>query len=165
MFLWAGKVDNTENLYFASASAIFLLLQKFVISWLSKLNFDLRRSNIVFGISFVCMFIFPYTYSLYLIVILLNFYKLLKFTIFVGIFPIIFVVIIISSELFLLYQIFNLDQKYISQIKRISQNKTDLEVEYYEVLNENYRLEEKIASSKYSIKQKDIDNLRKKQKN
>lgn len=154
MLLWAGQVDNRVNLYFALASVICLLLQKVVISWLSKLNFDLWKSKAVFFISFISMFLFPYVYSLFLIVILLNFYKLLKLTTFIDVLPIIFIAITISSEIFLLYQIFNLDQKYISQIKAINKSKTYLDMEYYKLYNQNYRLKEEIASNKIALNKK-----------
>ena len=106
---------------------------------------------------------FPYTYSLFLIITLSNFYELIKFDTFASILPIIFILIIISSEVFFLYRIFDFNQKYISQIKQLSRSKTDLEVNYYKVYNNNYRLKEKIASSKNKISQKDIDKLQSEQ--
>ena len=109
------------------------------------------------------IFAFPYTYSLFLIITLSNFYELIKFDTFASVLPIILIFIIISFEVFFLYRIFDFNQKYISQIKQLSRSKTDLEVNYYKVYNNNYRLKEKIASSKNQISQKDIDKLQSKQ--
>lgn len=163
IFFWAGNVDNTINLYLALVSIICLMMQPFVINWLSKLNSDLPTQKNILLITYIVIFAFPYTYSLFLIITLSNFYELIKFDTFASILPIIFIFIIISSEVFFLYRIFDFNQKYISQIKQLSRSKTDLEVNYYKVYNNNYRLKEKIASSKNKISQKDIDKLQSEQ--
>ena len=71
--------------------------------------------------------------------------------------------IIISSELLLIYQIFNIDYKYISQIKKIEKNRTDLELKYYEIYNFNYRLKQKLWDIKYNITKEDVNKLKKEQ--
>ena len=71
--------------------------------------------------------------------------------------------IIISSELLFLYQVFNIDHKYISQIKKIEKNRTDLELKYYEIYNLNYRLKQKSWDIKYNITKEDVNKLKKEQ--
>ena len=127
MFFWANKVSNKFNFYLSIFSIIFLILQYFLIKLLSKLNFDLLKEKIILLLSFMVAFVFPYLYSFYLTIVLLNFYNLIKVNLLVAILPVILVLIIISSEIFFLYQIFNIDHKYISQIKMIERNRTDLE--------------------------------------
>ena len=63
------------------------------------------------------------------------------------------------TDLFL----FVFTQLILHYLKQLSRSKTDLEVNYYKVYNNNYRLKEKIASSKNQISQKDIDKLQSKQ--
>ena len=105
MFFWAGNVDNTINLYLALVSIICLMMQPFVINWLSKLNSDLPTQKNILLITYIVIFAFPYTYSLFLIITLSNFYELIKFDTFASILPIIFIFIIISSEVFFLSQV------------------------------------------------------------
>ncbi len=71
--------------------------------------------------------------------------------------------IIISSELLLIYQIFNINYKYISQIKKIEKNRTDLELKYYEIYNLNSRLKQKSWDIKYNITKEDVNKLKKEQ--
>nr|MBU6828221.1 hypothetical protein [Streptococcus oralis] len=62
-----------------------------------------------------------------------------------------------------IYQIFNIDYKYISQIKKIEKNRTDLELKYYEIYNLNSRLKQKSWDIKYNITKEDVNKLRKEQ--
>ena len=163
MFFWANNVNNILNIYLSFFSTIFLILQYFLIKLLSKLNFDSRKEKIILFLSFIMAFVFPYLYSLYLTIILLNFYNLIKVNLLVDILPVILVLIIISSEIFFLYQIFDIGHKYISQIKKIEKNKTDLELKYYGIYNLNYRLKQKSWDIKYNITKEDVNKLKKEQ--
>ena len=163
MFFWANNVNNKLNIYLSFFSTIFLILQPFLIKLLSKLNFDLLKEEITFVIVFVIAFVFPYLYSLYLTIVLLKYYNLIKVNLLVDILPVIFVLIIISSEIFVLYQIFDISHKYISQIKKIEKNKTDLELKYYGIYNLNYRLKQRLWDIKYNITKEDVNKLKKEQ--
>lgn len=161
MLFWAGNVNNTENMYLSLFSVILLFLQPLLIKLLSKLNFDSPKEKTILMLTFLVGFVSPYLYSLYLTFILLNFYNLFKLNFLVNIFPLILMLIIISSELLFLYQIFNIDHKYISQIKKIEKNRTDLELKYYEIYNLNYRLKQKSWDIKYNITKEDVNKLKK----
>ena len=152
------------NIYLSVFSIVFLILQYFLIKLLSKLNFDSPKEKIILFLSFIIAFVFPYLYSLYLTIILLNFYNLIKVNLLVDILPVILVLIIISSEIFFLYQIFDISHKYISKIKKIERNRTDLEIEYYEIYNANFKLRQKILNIKYNITRKSINKIKKEQK-
>ena len=163
MLFWAGNVNNELNMYLSLFSVILLFLQPSLIKLLSKLNSDSPKEKTNLILTFLVGFVSPYLYSLYLIFILLDFYNLFKLNFLVNIFPLIFMLIIISSELLLIYQIFNIDYKYISQIKKIEKNRTDLELKYYEIYNLNYRLKQKLWDIKYNITKEDVNKLKKEQ--
>ena len=95
---------------------------------------------------------------------LLNFYNLIKVNLLIDILPVILVLIIISSEIFFLYQIFDISHNYISKIKKIERNRTDLEIEYYEVYNANFKLRQEILNIKHNITRKSINKIKKEQK-
>jgi len=78
MLVWAGQVNNEKNTYFAFISLILLLLQKLTLKLLSGLNLDSRKSQFAFFIAFIFVFLLPYIYSIHLVVLLLNFYKIIK---------------------------------------------------------------------------------------
>lgn len=164
MFFWANNVNNILNIYLSVFSIVFLILQYFLIKLLSKLNFDSPKEKIILFLSFIIVFIFPYVYSLYLTIILLNFYNLIKVNLLIDILPVILVLIIISSEIFFLYQIFDISHNYISKIKKIERNRTDLEIEYYEVYNANFKLRQEILNIKHNITRKSINKIKKEQK-
>ena len=163
MLFWAGNVNNELNMYLSLFSVILLFLQPSLIKLLSKLNSDSPKEKTNLILTFLVGFVSPYLYSLYLIFILLDFYNLFKLNFLVNIFLLIFMLIIISSELLLIYQIFNIDYKYISQIKKIEKNRTDLELKYYEIYNLNYRLKQKLWDIKYNITKEDVNKLKKEQ--
>ena len=163
MLFWAGNVNNEVNMYLSLFSVILLFLQPSLIKLLSKLNSDSPKEKTILILTFLVGFVSPYLYSLYLIFILLDFYNLFKLNFLVNIFPLIFMLIIISSELLLIYQIFNIDYKYISQIKKIEKNRTDLELKYYEIYNLNSRLKQKSWDIKYNITKEDVNKLKKEQ--
>lgn len=130
MLFWAGNVNNEVNMYLSLFSVILLFLQPSLIKLLSKLNSDSPKEKTILILTFLVGFVSPYLYSLYLTIILLNFYNLIKVNLLVDILPVILVLVIISSEIFFLYQIFDISHKYISKIKKIERNRTDLEIEY-----------------------------------
>ena len=163
MLFWAGNVNNEVNMYLSLFSVILLFLQPSLIKLLSKLNSDSPKEKTILILTSLVGFVSPHLYSLYLIFILLNFYNLFKLNFLVNIFLLIFMLIIISSELLLIYQIFNIDYKYISQIKKIEKNRTDLELKYYEIYNLNYRLKQKLWNIKYNITKEDVNKLKKEQ--
>lgn len=163
MLFWAGNVNNELNMYLSLFSVILLFLQPSLIKLLSKLNSDSPKEKTILMLTFLVGFVSPYLYSLYLTFILLNFYNLFKLNFLVNIFPLILMLIIISSELLLIYQIFNIDYKYISQIKKIEKNRTDLELKYYEIYNLNSRLKQKSWDIKYNITKEDVNKLKKEQ--
>ena len=163
MLFWAGNVNNEVNMYLSLFSVILLFLQPSLIKLLSKLNSDSPKEKTILILTSLVGFVSPHLYSLYLIFILLNFYNLFKLNFLVNIFLLIFMLIIISSELLLIYQIFNIDYKYISQIKKIEKNRTDLELKYYEIYNLNYRLKQKLWDIKYNITKEDVNKLKKEQ--
>ena len=150
-------------MYLSLFSVILLFLQPHLIEFLSKLNFDSPKEKTILILTFLVGFVSPYLYSLYLTFILLNFYNLFKLNFLVNIFPLILMLIIISSELLLIYQIFNINYKYISQIKKIEKNRTDLELKYYEIYNLNSRLKQKSWDIKYNITKEDVNKLKKEQ--
>ena len=163
MLFWAGNVNNEVNMYLSLFSVILLFLQPSLIKLLSKLNSDSPKEKTILILTFLVGFVSPYLYSLYLTIILLNFYNLIKVNLLVDILPVILVLVIISSEIFFLYQIFDIDHKYISQIKKIEKNRTDLELKYYEIYNLNYRLKQKLWDIKYNITKEDVNKLKKEQ--
>ena len=163
MLFWAGNVNNELNMYLSLFSVILLFLQPSLIKLLSKLNSDSPKEKTILILTFLVGFVSPYLYSLYLTIILLNFYNLIKVNLLVDILPVILVLVIISSEIFFLYQIFDIDHKYISQIKKIEKNRTDLELKYYEIYNLNYRLKQKLWDIKYNITKEDVNKLKKEQ--
>ena len=97
MLFWAGNVNNEVNMYLSLFSVILLFLQPHLIEFLSKLNFDSPKEKTILMLTFLVGFVSPYLYSLYLTFILLNFYNLFKLNFLVNIFPLIFMLIIISS--------------------------------------------------------------------
>ena len=163
MLFWAGNVNNELNMYLSLFSVILLFLQPSLIKLLSKLNSDSPKEKTILILTFLVGFVSPYLYSLYLTIILLNFYNLIKVNLLVDILPVILMLVIISSEIFFLYQIFDIDHKYISQIKKIEKNRTDLELKYYEIYNLNYRLKQKLWDIKYNITKEDVNKLKKEQ--
>ena len=163
MLFWAGNVNNEVNMYLSLFSVILLFLQPSLIKLLSKLNSDSPKEKTILILTFLVGFVSPYLYSLYLTIILLNFYNLIKVNLLVDILPVILVLVIISSEIFFLYQIFDIDHKYISQIKKIEKNRTDLELKYYEIYNLNYRLKQKLWDIKHNITKEDVNKLKKEQ--
>jgi hypothetical protein len=150
MLFWAGNVNNEVNMYLSLFSVILLFLQPSLIKLLSKLNSDSPKEKTILILTSLVGFVSPHLYSLYLIFILLNFYNLFKLNFLVNIF-------------LLIYQIFNIDYKYISQIKKIEKNRTDLELKYYEIYNLNYRLKQKLWDIKYNITKEDVNKLKKEQ--
>ena len=156
-------MNNEVNMYLSLFSVILLFLQPSLIKLLSKLNSDSPKEKTILILTFLVGFVSPYLYSLYLTIILLNFYNLIKVNLLVDILPVILVLVIISSEIFFLYQIFDIDHKYISQIKKIEKNRTDLELKYYEIYNLNYRLKQKLWDIKYNITKEDVNKLKKEQ--
>ena len=150
MLFWAGNVNNELNMYLSLFSVILLFLQPSLIKLLSKLNSDSPKEKTILILTSLVGFVSPHLYSLYLIFILLNFYNLFKLNFLVNIF-------------LLIYQIFNIDYKYISQIKKIEKNRTDLELKYYEIYNLNYRLKQKLWDIKYNITKEDVNKLKKEQ--
>lgn len=157
---------NTENSILRLSITLFfitcLFSQNYLIKRLSKSNINSPKNVKFLIIIFIMMFLFPYLYSLFLTIILLVLYNLFEINLIIGIFPIIIILITVSSELFFLYQIFNIDFKYISQINRIEKSKTSLELEYYKIYNNNYKLKQKILNMKYYITRKDVNILEKK---
>lgn len=101
MLFWAGNVNNEVNMYLSLFSVILLFLQPSLIKLLSKLNSDSPKEKTILILTSLVGFVSPHLYSLYLIFILLNFYNLFKLNFLVNIF-------------LLIYQIFNIDYKYIS---------------------------------------------------
>ena len=57
MFFWAGNVDNTINLNLALVSIVCLMMQPFVINWLSKLNSDLPTQKNILLITFIVILV------------------------------------------------------------------------------------------------------------
>lgn len=159
---------NTENSILRLSITFFfitcLFSQNYLIKHLSKSNINSPKNVKILIIIFIVVFLFPYLYSLFLTIILLVLYNLFEINLIIGIFPIIIILITVSSELFFLYQIFNIDFKYISQINRIEKSKTSLELEYYKIYNNNYKLKQKILNMKYYITRKDVNILEKKYK-
>ncbi|MCB5007491.1 hypothetical protein LGW19_09810 [Streptococcus mutans] len=161
MLVWAGQVNNEKNTYFAFISLILLLLQKLTLKLLSGLNLDSRKSQFAFFIAFIFVFLLPYIYSIYLVVLLLNFYKIIKLSLILSMLPILFIVIVISSEVYVLYQIYNLNSKYVSKIKILNKNVSSSESEEFELYNKIYELEEEIDRVKKLKKSKDIEKTKK----
>ncbi|MBF1689974.1 hypothetical protein KQH68_08585 [Streptococcus sanguinis] len=161
MLVWAGQVNNEKNTYFALISLILLLLQKRTLKLLSGLNLDSRKSQFAFFIAFIFVFLLPYIYSIHLVVLLLNFYKIIKLSLILSILPILFIVIVISSEVYVLYQIYNLDSQYVSKIKILNKNVSSYESEEFELYNKIYELEEEIDRVKKLKKSKDIEKSKK----
>lgn len=157
---------NTENSILRLSITLFfitcLFSQNYLIKRLSKSNINSPKNVKILIVIFIMVFLFPYLYSLFLTIILLVLYNLFEINLIIGIFPIIIILITVSSELFFLYQIFNIDFKYISQINRIEKSKTSLELEYYKIYNNNYKLKQKILNMKYYITRKDVNILEKK---
>ena len=100
MLFWAGNVNNEVNMYLSLFSVILLFLQPSLIKLLSKLNSDSPKEKTILILTFLVGFVSPYLYSLYLTIILLNFYNLIKVNLLVDILPVILVLVIISSEIF-----------------------------------------------------------------
>ncbi|MCB4930941.1 hypothetical protein LGW36_08210, partial [Streptococcus mutans] len=75
--------------------------------------------------------------------------------------PILFIVIVISSEVYVLYQIYNLNSKYVSKIKILNKNVSSSESEEFELYNKIYELEEEIDRVKKLKKSKDIEKTKK----
>lgn len=163
MTIWAISVGNTIVSCLGLVSLFFLLFQNYIIKQLAKLNFDLPKWKMVFIFIFVIAFLFPYIYSLYYMIALLNYYEVIKLNVIMIGIPVIIVLITILSEMFVLYQIYNSEKKYIAQIKLVNKKRTALEIEYYKVYNENYKLKEEIARRNFLITQKDVDDLKKSQ--
>lgn len=163
MTIWAISVGNRIVSYLGLISLFFLLFQNYIIRQLAKLNFDLPKRKMVFIFVFVIAFLFPYIYSLYYMIALLNYYEVIKLDVIMSIIPVIIVLITILSEMFVLYQIYNSEKKYIAQIKLVNKKRTALEIEYYKVYNGNYKLKEEIARRNSLITQKDVDDLKKSQ--
>ncbi|KAF1307564.1 hypothetical protein [Streptococcus sanguinis] len=161
MLVWAGQVNNEKNTYFAFISLILLLLQKLTLKLLSGLNLDSRKSQFAFFIAFIFVFLLPYIYSIHLVALLLNFYKIIKLSLILSILPILFIVIVISSEVYVLYQIYNLDSQYVSKIKILNKNESSYESEEFELYNKIYELEEEIDRVKKLKKSKDIEKSKK----
>jgi len=158
---------STENSILRLSITLFfitcLFSQNYLIKRLPKSNLNSPKNVRFLIMIFIMVFLFPYLYSLFLTIILLAIFNLFEINLIIGIFPIIIILITVSSELFFLYQIFNIDYKYISQIKKIEKNRTDLELKYYEIYNLNYRLKQKLWDIKYNITKEDVNKLKKEQ--
>lgn len=80
-------------------------------------------------------------------------------------FPIVLSSVILVSEINILIQINNLDQKYIAKIKSTRKNQSILEIKYNRLYNEIYLLkEENFLRRIKSIKTKDVEKLERKVK-
>ena len=146
-------------------SIICLSQQKKVISILSKVNYDLPRKEWIFITSFIFIFLFPYFNSIFHVYHLLWYFGIDDYRILYIFFPIVLSSVILVSEINILIQINNLDQKYIAKIKSTRKNQSILEIKYNRLYNEIYLLkEENFLRRIKSIKTKDVEKLERKVK-